>query len=252
MTSSGHFTRLALSESLLNPLSCIGAKKMLVIGGTPKDSIDGKRSLAAYGIRANAVAVSLTPEIQARLHQQPALLAARVCERLSEYAPQPIVVNCVSMSFALGEATPYLLGYPIYELTSVFYQHIVQNPTLQHSTLGLIVADDITLRRILTFFEKKDFHPSLIGVADIELVNLYEKSPVQGKRRLSRIIDGLVTAGARVIILGCTHFSDENIPSEVNKNVRVIQPGLILLQQIIQRFCPEGMASSHLHQLASY
>ena len=222
------------------------------MGGTPQDSAKGSHELAIHGTEAVPIAISPCPKTQAELHQQPALLAARVHERLSEYAPQTIVVNCVSMSFALGEATPYLLGYPIYELTSVFYQHIVQNPTLQHSTLGLIVADDITLRRILTFFEKKDFHPSLIGVADIELVNLYEKSPVQGKRRLSRIIDGLVTAGARVIILGCTHFSDENIPSEVNKNVHVIQPGLILLQQIIQRFCPEGMASSHLHQLASY
>jgi hypothetical protein len=222
------------------------------MGGTPQDSAKGSHELALHGIEAVPIAISPTPEIQAELHRQPALLAARVCERLSEYAPQTIVVNCVSMSFALDEATSYLPGYQIYELTSVFYQHIIQNPTLQHSTLGLIVADDITLRRILIFFEKKAFHPSLISVADIELVNLYEKSPVQGKRRLLRIIDGLMTAGARVIILGCTHLSDGDLPSEVDRNVRVIQPGLILLQQIIQRFCTEGMVSSHLHQLASY
>jgi len=251
MASSGHFTRLALSESLLNPLSCIGAKKMLVIGGTPKDSIDGKRALAEYGIRASSEAVSPLPKIQAKFHRRPALLAARVRNLLRKYAQQPIVVNCVSMSFALEGERAYLPGYQVYEITSVFYHRIVHNPALKYSTIGLIVADGLTLRRILTFFEKRDFHPSLIGFADIELIDLYERSPAQGKERLLKIIDGLVDVGVNTIILGCTHLSDKNIPLEVGEGVRIIQPGLLLLQQVVQQFQSEQIASFLPHQLAN-
>ena len=204
---------------------------MIVVGGTPKDSSDGKKLLAAYGIEAVPVAVSPTPETQARLHQQPALLETKLCQILSAYPPQLVVLNCVSMSFAIDWERFDLPGYEIHELTSVFYQHIVLNPNLQHSALGLIVADALTLRRILAFFERMGFLPPLMAYANLELISLYESSPTEGKRELLRIIGRFADLGASDVILGCTHLSDEALSVEAGRGVRIIQPGLILLER---------------------
>lgn len=225
---------------------------MIVVGGALRDSKDGVRNLAKYGIEAIPVAVSPNPLIQAKRHRQPILLAAKVRELLSGFSPQPIVVNCVSMSFALDWKRLYLPGYEIYELTSVFYQHIILNPMLQHSTLGLIVADGITLRRILAFFEQVDFLPPLMAFADLGLINLYESSPAQGKRKLLKIIDRLVDLGATDVILGCTHLSDENLPDELDGDVRVIQPGLLLLQDVVKYFQQNDIPTSPLLQPIAY
>ena len=206
------------------------------LAGTPFDSRKGADFLNAQGVQAIPVPVSKTPEQQALLHSQPDKLIKRIRELLSRLPPAPVAVYCNSLSLSLPFQDFLPPGFtPCFELRSILFR-IASSPSLKNKNVGVIVADTITLRRIKNLFAQSRFPRPITGIADLALVQMYEQDPAAAKARLLSHVTSLSHQGITAILLSCTHFDDPSLQQHF-PSIRIIQPGLILLQAILKRLC---------------
>ena len=204
-----------------------------VLAGTPYDSRKGASYLHAQGIQAIPVPVSKAPEQQALLHSQPDKLIRRIRELLSRLPPAPVAVYCNSLSLSLPFQDFLPPGFtPCLEMRSILYR-IASSPSLKDKNIGVIVADTLTLRRVKNLFAQSKFPRPITGIADLALVQLYEQDPAAAKARLHSHLISLSHEKIDSIILACTHFDDSSM--QQFGSIKIIQPGLILLQAILKR-----------------
>jgi len=203
------------------------------MAGTPYDARKGTDFLIARGIRAIPVPVSRTPAQQALLHSQPDKLIERIRALLSRLPPAPVCIYCNSLSLSLPfqDFIPPLFT-PCFELRSILYR-IAFSPSLQDKNIGIIVADTITLRRVKNLFSQCRFPGHITGIADLSLVQLFEQDPAAAKTRLLSHLNSLSNEKIASVILACTHFDDPSL--QQFGPIKIIQPGLIMLQAILKR-----------------
>jgi glutamate racemase len=204
-----------------------------ILAGTPYDSRKGADFLNTRGIQAIPVPVSRTPAQQAHLHSQPDKLTERIRELLSRLPPAPVAVYCNSLSLSLPFQDFLPPDFtPCFELQSILFG-IASSASLRHKKIGIIVADTVTLRRVKNLFAQSRFPGQITGIADLALVQLYEQDPAAAKARLLSHLTSLSHESIDSVILSCTHFDDPSLQQLCP--IKIIQPGLILLQAILNR-----------------
>ena len=220
---------------------------MLVITGTSVDSEKGVDSLHAHGMDAIGYGLSATPHEQAALYRHPAQLRARIHQVLFSAPPHPILIYCNSLSWAVDWSPLRRLGYEIWDLVPIWHD-ILLSAASQEKTLGFLVADTLTRMRILAMCRQCKLSKPPIGEADLELVHLFEVSRSEGKMQLLRKLHEIIDRGADTIVIGCTHWDDPSLFRKLP--VPVIQPGLILLDQVIRYYQSREQSAAHALHLA--
>jgi hypothetical protein len=220
---------------------------MLVITGTSVDSKKGVDALHEHGVDAIGYGLSTTPYEQAGLYRHPSQLEARIHQVLNSAPRQPALIYCNSLSWAVDWSPFRQLGYEIWDLVPI-WQGIILSVASSEKTLGFVVADPLTRLKILALCRQCKLSKPPIGEADLDLVHLFEISRSEGKMRLLHKLHEIIDQGADIIVIGCTHWDDPSLSRELP--VPVIQPGLILLNQLIRYYQSREQPAAHPLHLA--
>jgi len=201
-----------------------------VLGGTEYDSSKGVQQLLQHRIQAQAIGISSTPSEQAVLHSNPQKLETRVRKLLTALPPRPCLIYCNSLSFSLDWDNLDLPGYNSIQHLRPYYTTIAADHDIK--ALGVLVADDLTLERVIKNLQNNGYQGRIEGVAALELVEQLEHNPVRGQKMLKSIMDNFAKKNLDLTIIGCTHFDDSPILNRFK--IPLAQPGLQMISSLSQ------------------
>lgn len=200
-----------------------------VVGGTTFDSSKGSDFLKKHGFASVPINISEDPDEQSSLYRDREKLRSRIEERLQDHKPEELIIYCNSLSFVVNWKGLY--PGDIYELTS-YYTEILQSAKL--NKLAIVVADPSTVQNLRSFAESRGICKAedLNIFSHLEFIKQLEQSDEQAQyEQVLNLVMQYKEAGYDEVLFGCTHLDDPRF-SEM-KDVKVYQPGLIMLQDFM-------------------